>query len=91
MSDQRDALKGNSMKQVGISGDFFEWKRQREDFERAQRMHMTDDFSRMSEPMVIKKPSVIKRIRSWFFTPRGALVYFGIGYGALLIWIIWTA
>lgn len=74
------------MKQVGISGDYLEWKRQREDFERAQRLHMTDDFSRMSEPMVIEKPSALKRIRSWLFTPKAALVYFVAGYAAVLIW-----
>lgn len=30
-----------------------------------------------------------QRIRDWFFTPRGALVYFGIGYAALAVWLIW--
>lgn len=78
------------MKQVGISGDYLEWKQQREDFERAQRMHMTGDFSRMSEPMIIEKPGAWKRIRSWFFTPRGALVYFGIFYAVLAAWLIWS-
>jgi hypothetical protein len=77
------------MKQAGISGDYLEWKRQREDFERAQRLHMTGDFARMSEPMVIEKTSALKRLRSWFFTPRGALVYFGIGWAGIIVWLIW--
>lgn len=29
------------------------------------------------------------RIRSWFFTPRGALVYFGAGYALVAIAFIW--
>lgn len=53
------------MKQVGISGDYLEWKREREDFERAQRLHMTSDFSRMSEPMIIEKQGIVKRLRAW--------------------------
>lgn len=28
----------------------------------------------------------IKRFRSWLFTPRGALWYFGTGYGLLALW-----
>lgn len=78
------------MKQVGISGDYLEWKRQREDFEYAQKMHLNGDFSAISVPMVIEPPSRITRIRRWFFTPRGALIYFGIGYGALIAWLIWV-
>lgn len=74
------------MKQVGISGDYLEWKREREDFERAQRLHMTGDFARMSEPMAIEKPGRLKRLRSWLFTPQGALVYFVLVYAAVIIW-----
>jgi hypothetical protein len=33
--------------------------------------------------------SRFQRIRDWFFTPRGALVYFGIGYAVLGIWLLW--
>lgn len=29
-----------------------------------------------------------QRIRDWFFTPRGALVYFGVGYAAIAAWAI---
>ena len=29
------------------------------------------------------------RIRSWFFTPRGALVYFATGYALVAIAFIW--
>lgn len=77
------------MKQSGISGDYLEWKRQREDFEYAQKMHLNGDFSRVSEPMLIEPPSRFARLRSWLFTPRGALVYFSIGYGivAFLAWL----
>lgn len=28
--------------------------------------------------------SRFQRIRDWFFTPRGALVYFGVAYAALV-------
>lgn len=31
----------------------------------------------------------LKAIRDWFFTPRGALVYFGVGYAALAVWLLW--
>ena len=32
---------------------------------------------------------MIRRFRSWLFTPKGALVYFGVGYGliALGVWM----
>ena len=34
---------------------------------------------------------MIRRFRSWLFTPAGALVYFGVSYGlVLLAWGIWT-
>lgn len=31
---------------------------------------------------------MVKRIRDWLFTPMGAAVYFGVGYGALGVWIM---
>jgi hypothetical protein len=77
------------MKQVGISGDYLEWKRQREGFEYAQRMHLNGDFSSISEPMVIEQPSRRSRIRRWFFSPRGALVYFGLGWAGVIAWLVW--
>lgn len=39
------------MKQVGISGDYLEWKQQREDFEYAQKLHSSGEFDRVSIPM----------------------------------------
>jgi hypothetical protein len=30
-------------------------------------------------------------IQNWFFTPRGALVYFSVGYSGLAIWLLWRA
>lgn len=77
------------MKQVGISGDYLEWKRQREDFKYAQKLRASGEFDRISQPMIIEGPSRLTRVRRWFFTPRGALVYFGIAYAALAAWLFW--
>lgn len=60
-----------------------------EDFEYAQKMHLNGDFSANSIPMVIEQPSRLTRIRRLFFTPRGALVYFGIGYALIGSWLFW--
>jgi hypothetical protein len=30
------------------------------------------------------------KFRSWLFTPRGALVYFGVGYALIAILYLWT-
>lgn len=36
----------------------------------------------------------MNRIRNWFFTPRGAFVYFGVGYAtgyaAVSAWVAFT-
>ncbi len=29
------------------------------------------------------------RVRSWFFTPRGALVYFATGYFLAAVFFVW--
>lgn len=31
----------------------------------------------------------IQKIRNWFFTPRGAAIYFGVGYGLIAVWMLW--
>jgi hypothetical protein len=77
------------MKQVGISGDYLEQKLQREAFEYAQKRHLNGDFSTISEPMVMAAPSRLTRIRRWFFTPRGALLYFGLGWAGVITWLVW--
>jgi hypothetical protein len=33
--------------------------------------------------------SWLKDFRSWLFTPRGALVYFGVAYALLAVWLCW--
>lgn len=35
--------------------------------------------------------TTFRHIRDWFFTPRGALVYFGVGYAALAVWLLWPS
>lgn len=37
----------------------------------------------------IAKAARWQRVRSWFFTPRGALVYFATGYGLLALFFVW--
>jgi hypothetical protein len=79
------------MKQVGISGDYLEWKRQREEFEYAQKLHASGEFDRISQPRPTnEKTSRITRLRRWLFTPRGALAHFGTGYAIVLAWVLWS-
>lgn len=75
------------MKQSGVSGDYLEWKRQREEFEYAQKLNLNPDLSPKWVSNLIEEPSRLQRIRSWMFSPRGALVYFGIGYAATGAWL----
>lgn len=63
------------MKQVGIDGDCVEFRMKRDEERRA-----------IEEAA---KRGRWHRIRSWFFTPRGALVYFATGYGLAALFFVW--
>lgn len=65
------------MKQVGIDRDCIEFREQRKQY--------------LREAAVLRRSERIRSVRNWFFTPRGALVYFGVGYVGLAGWLIWRS
>lgn len=65
------------LKQVGIDRDCIEFREQRKQYQR--------------EAAALRRSERYRSIRNWFFTPRGALVYFGVAYAALAIWLLWVS
>lgn len=62
------------MKQVGIDRDCIEFREQRAQY--------------LKEAAALRRSGRIRSLRNWFFTLKGALVYFGIAYAALGAWLL---